>query len=432
MIAPTLRRGAAPLALAAVFSAWPAAAAHAAVPIVELSGVVHAVSASHVAAAIAAANRDGAPLVVIRLDTPGGLDTSMRQIVDSILQSRAPVAVFVGPSGARAASAGFVIALAADVVAMAPGTNMGAAHPVSATGKLDEVMSKKVTEDAAAYVRGKAFRRGRNVEMAEKAVVDSRSFTEREALDLHLADLVVGSVPELLKALDGRDVKRFDGTTVRLSLGGQQPVAVPMTLRQRALALIANPEVLFLLLLGALAGLGTEISHPGAVFPGVLGTVCLVLFMFASQVLPVNWAGVLLVVLAIGMFAAEVKVHSFGLLTAGGIASMILGGMMLVDGPIPEMRVSLGTMVPAVVVMAAWAITMVRLVLAAQRRRPQTGVEGLLAAAGWAETAVGPDGGFVVVAGERWRATSEAPVAAGDRVSVLAVDGLALRVRKED
>jgi membrane-bound serine protease (ClpP class) len=414
-----------------VLAAALAVPARAEVPVVELSGVVHAVSAAHVTAALDAAEKAGAPVVILRLDTPGGLDSSMRQIVDRVLSCRVPVVVYVGPSGARAASAGFVIALAADLVAMAPGTNMGAAHPVSTSGEMGEVMSKKVTEDAAAYVRGKAERRHRNVEMAEKAVTESRSFTEREAVDLHLADLVASSVPELLRALDGREVTRFDQSTVRLSLAGQTPVTVAMGWRQRVLSLIASPETLFLLLLGALAGIGAEISHPGALFPGLVGTISLILFLFASQVLPVNWAGVLLIVLAVGLFAAEAKVHSYGLLTVGGIASMILGAMMLVDGPIPEMRVPLRTVVPAVVVMAAGAMAIVRLVLESQKRTPTTGEEGLLGAIGTAETDIPAEGGWVRVAGERWHGTADGPVEAGQKVRVTAVDGLTVRLRKE-
>jgi membrane-bound serine protease (ClpP class) len=312
------------------------------VPVVELKGVVHAVSAAHVTAALERAEVEKAPLVILRLDTPGGLDTAMRQIVDKMLNSAVPVAVFVGPSGARAASAGFIITVSADVAAMAPGTNIGAAHPVSGLGgQMDEVMSKKVTSDAAAYIRGKAERRGRNVEMAEKAVVESRSFTEREALEARLIDLVAQDPADLVRQLEGRAVTRFDGSKVTLRLAGQALVPVRMSWRQGILSAVATPEVLFLLLLGALAGIGAELSHPGAVFPGVIGTVCLVLFLFAAQIIPVNWAGVLLILLAVGLFAAEVKVQSYGLLTVGGLVAMGLGALMLGDAPIQEMRVPL-------------------------------------------------------------------------------------------
>jgi membrane-bound serine protease (ClpP class) len=409
----------------------PVVAARAEIPVVELDGVVHAVSAAHVVQAIERADAQAAPLVVIRIDTPGGLDSSMRQIVDKILNCRTPVAVFVGPSGARAASAGFVITIAADIAAMAPGTNLGAAHPVSGMGQMDEVMSKKVTQDAAAYIRGKAERRGRNVEMAEKAVVESKSFTEKEALELKLIDLVATDVPDLLAKLDGREVKRFDGTTVTLHVAGQRTVEVRMDWRQATLSAIAQPEILFLLLLGALAGLGAEISHPGLIFPGIIGSVCLILFLFASQIIPVSSAGVLLILLAIGLFAAEVKVASYGLLTVGGLVAMILGAMMLVDSPLPELRVDPWTLLPVMLVFAVFTIAMVRLVLQAQRRQSRTGREGLVAQRGQATSALAPEG-WVMVQGERWRARAAAPVAPGDPVVVESVEGLVLRVRKGD
>jgi membrane-bound serine protease (ClpP class) len=417
------------LAAAVAASLFAPRLARAEIPVVELDGVVHAVTAAHVVQAIDRADTSGAPLLVIRMDTPGGLDSSMRQIVDRMLNCRTPVAVFVGPSGARAASAGFIIAVAADVAAMAPGTNIGAAHPVAGLGQMDEIMSKKVTSDAAAYIRGKAERRGRNVEMAEKAVVESRSFTEKEALDLKLIDLIAKDVPDLLLQLEGREVKRFDGTTVVLHVAGQPTADVRMDWRQAILSTIARPEILFLLLLGALAGLGAEISHPGLVFPGVLGALCLILFLFASQIIPVNWAGVLLVLLAIGLFVAEVKVASYGLLTVGGLVAMILGAMMLVDSPLPELRVSPWRLFPVILVFAAFTIALVRLVIQAQRRQPQTGAEGLVGRHAEAETDLDPEG-WVVVQGERWRARAAEPVPRGGEVEIQSVEGLLLRVRK--
>lgn len=399
------------------------------VPVVELVGIVHAVSAAHVVSAIDRADAARAPLVVLRIDTPGGLDTSMRQIIDKILNGRTPVAVFVGPSGARAASAGFLIAIAADVVAMAPGTNMGAAHPVSATGPMDEVMAGKVTSDAAAYLRGKAERRGRNPDLAEKAVVKSRSFTEKEALDGKLIDLVVKDVPELLAALDGREITRFDGTRVTLRLKGEKTFVVSMNWRQAVLSLIARPETLFLLLLGALAGLGTEISHPGMLFPGIVGVLCLILFLFASQILPVSGTGILLVVLAFALFAAEIKVPAYGLLTTAGMIAMILGAMMLVEAPIPEMRPRLAPLVVLALAAAVGTSLLVRMALRAQRLRPTTGEAGMVGQRGTAMTALGPEGS-VRVQGELWDAVAESPVEAGERVVVASVEGLKLHVRK--
>jgi membrane-bound serine protease (ClpP class) len=406
-----------------------AAPARPSIPVVELDGIVHAVSAAHVVAAIDAADAQGAPLLILRINTPGGLDTSMRQIIDRMLNCKTPIAVFVGPSGSRAASAGFLITIVADVAAMAPGTNIGAAHPVMMGEKMDEVMSKKVTSDAAAYLRGKAERRGRNAELAEKAVVESKSFTEKEALDGRLIDLIVKDVPELIEKLDGREITRFDGSKVKLDLKSQAVADQPMTWRQRVLSAIASPEVLFLLLMGALAGLGAEISHPGLLFPGILGTLCLILFLFAAQIIPVNWAGVLLILLGVALFVAEVKVTSYGLLTVSGITSIMLGAMMLVDSDAPELRIAFATMIPVALGMAAFTIGLVTLVLQAQRRKPQTGEAGMIGLPGVADSDLGP-GGWVRVAGERWRAVAEEPVATGGKIAVVAVDGLTLRVRK--
>jgi membrane-bound serine protease (ClpP class) len=399
------------------------------IPVVELDGVVQAVTAAHVVQAIDRADAAGAPLLVIRMDTPGGLDHSMRQIIDRMLNCRTPVAVFVGPSGAQASSAGFIIMVAADLAAMSPGTSTGAAHPVSGLGQMDEVMSKKVTSAMAAYIRSKAERRGRNVEMAEKAVVESKSFTEKEALELRLIDLVAKDVPDLLTQLDGREVKRFDGTTAILRLAGQRTLDVKMDWRQSVLSAIARPEILFLLLLGALAGLGAEISHPGLIFPGVVGAVCLILFLFATQIIPVNWAGVLLIVLSIGLFVAEVKVVSYGLLTVGGLLALTLGAMMLVDSPLPEMQVDPWSLGPIILAFAVFTIALARLVIQAQRRRPQTGPEGLVAGRGEAATDLDPDG-WVIVHGEYWRALARERVSRGEAVEVLSVEGLRLRVRK--
>jgi membrane-bound serine protease (ClpP class) len=291
------------------------------------------------------------------------------------------------------------------------------------------VMSEKVTSDAAAYIRGKAERRGRNVEMAEKAVVESRSFTETEALELGLIDLIATDVPDLIAQLQGREITRFDGSTVILDLEGQAPFDVKMDWRQTILSFIATPEILFLLLMGALAGLGTEISHPGLIFPGVLGVLCLILFLFASQIIPVNWAGVLLIILAIVLFIAEVKVTSYGLLTVGGLVAMILGAMMLIDSSAPELQISPWTLVPIVLVFAAFTLALVRLVVQAQLRRPTTGMEGLVGRSGRATTALDPEG-WVMVQGERWRARADETVGEGDTIEVVSGEGLRLRVRK--
>jgi membrane-bound serine protease (ClpP class) len=278
-------------------------------------------------------------------------------------------------------------------------------------------------------VRGKAERRGRSVELAEKAVLESRSFTEKEALQAPLIDLVAADIPALIAALEGREVRRFDGTTVRLALSGHAPRVVAMTWRQRVLSAIARPEVLFLLLLGALAGIGAEISHPGALFPGVLGATCLILFLFASQILPVSGAGILLILLGVLLLIAEVKVVSHGLLTLGGIAAIILGAMMLVDSNVPELKVPLVAILPGAAVLVAWTLLLVRLVLRAQRRRAVTGEAGMIDAVAIADTDLDPEG-WVRVMGERWKAVADERVTAGDRVRVVEVRGLTLAVRR--
>jgi membrane-bound serine protease (ClpP class) len=260
-------------------------------------------------------------------------------------------------------------------------------------------------------------------------VVESKSFTEQEALDQKLIDLVAQDIPDLVARLEGRAVTRFDGSTVRLRLEGHATVPVRMNARQLVLSAIARPDILFLLLLGALAGLGTEISHPGLLFPGIVGLLCLILFLFAGQIIPVNGAGVLLILFAIGLFVAEVKVTSYGLLTVSGMVAMILGAMMLVDSPLPELRVNPWKLLPAVVVMAGGTTALVRLVIQAQRRRPVTGAEGMAGRPGIAESEIDPEG-WVLVEGERWRAGADERVAAGEAVQVVSMDGLRLRVRK--
>ena len=417
------------LALAALLLAG-AAPARADIPVVELTGVVHAISAGHVVAALDRANASGAPLVVLRLDTPGGLDTSMRQIIDAMLVSKVPVAVFVGPSGARAASAGFLITVVADVAAMAPGTNIGAAHPVSGMGQMDEVMAKKVTSDAAAYIRGKAERRGRNVELAEKAVVESKSFTEREALEGHLIDLIVNDVPALIAAVDGREVTRFDGSKVTLHVAGQPLTPVRMNWRQGILAAVASPEILFLLLLGALAGIGAELSHPGALFPGIVGVFCLILFLFAVQIIPVNWAGVLLILFGVALLIAEIKIASHGVLTIGGVISMVLGSFMLYDAPEVGFRVSWAVIIPTVGSTAGLFIWAVSAGVRAMRRPQVTGAQSMVGRLAVARGELGPEG-QVNVDGEIWRAVAEdGRIPAGEKVRVTAVDGLTLRVSR--
>ena len=345
---------------AAIGAAPPAGAVYAA----RVDSIIHPVSAEYMIATIERADREGGALIVFTLETPGGLVDSTRAIVTRMLSAKTPVAVFVAPAGARAASAGFILTIAADVAAMAPGTHIGAAHPVSSSGeKVDEVTSRKAAEDVAAYVRTLASGRQRNVDLAQQAVNDSRAFTEQEALTASppLIDLVAPDLSDLLRRLDGRSVRRFDGSATVLRTAGADVIAIEMTLRQRVLSAIAHPNIAYLLLSLGMLGLTVELWSPGAIAPGVVGALSLLLAFFALQLLPVNYAGLLLIVLGMGLLILEIKVTSYGLLTVGGAASLIFGSMILVDSSAPELQLSLGLMLPVVAGTVAIAALLVRL-----------------------------------------------------------------------
>jgi membrane-bound serine protease (ClpP class) len=401
------------------------------VVIAELDGIIHPVAAEYLTEAIDRADTSGAGLVVFVLRTPGGLLDSTQTIVSRMITSRAPVVVFVGPSGARAASAGFVITIAADVAAMAPGTHIGAAHPVSGSGQqMDETMAKKAASDTAAYVRSLAEARGRNVQYASEAVLESRAFTDREALQASppLIDLVATDVDELLHTLDGRTVRRFDGRTATIVTANAVIVRVDMTARQRFLSAIAHPQIAYLLLTLGMLGLTIELWNPGAIVPGVVGGLSLLLAFFALQILPVNTTGLLLVVFGIGLLILELKVPSFGILGVGGAVSLLVGSIMLTRET-PGVTVSLGVIVPAVLAVVGIILFLGRLALAAQTQPPATGVEGLIGLEGRTRTELVPDNpGQIDVRGEIWRAYSRKPMPAGARVRVVDVDGLTLIV----
>ncbi len=407
--------------------------ASAAILRIKVDAPIHPVTSEYVVQALERAGRESADLVVLTLDTPGGLDSSMREIISAIVNARTPVAAFVGPSGSRAASAGFFIGLACDIFAMAPGTSTGAAHPVgvSLTGaSMDKTMEGKVVEDAASYIRSLAGKRGRNVRMAEDGVRKSLSYTEKEALDGGLIDLVAGSEDELVARLDGRTVRRFDGSERALALSGKPVVDLPMTFRQRFLLTIANPNLAYILLMIGLLGLYFEFSHPGAILPGVLGGISLLLAVFAFQILPINYVGLGLILLAIILFVLEVKVQSFGMLAVGGIAAMIIGSLMLVKSPIPELRPGLRFVLPVALGMSLIVVFLLTLVLKAHARRALTGREGMIGETGTARTDLAP-AGKVFVHGEIWEAEADAPVKAGDKVKVVEVlGGLKIKVGK--
>jgi len=407
---------------------WPALWAHATVLTLDLNDVVHPITAEYVVQGITQAETERAEAVILRLSTPGGLDQSTREIIEKILSSKVPVIVFVGPSGVRAASAGFFILLSADVAIMAPGTNTGAAHPVIiGGGKPDDVMSKKIENDAAAYLRSFVAKRERNYAVAEKGVTESKSFTETEAVKERLIDGIAKDVDEILEAFDGKEIKRFDGSTATLRLKGQSLRPFEMSLRQRVLAKVLNPNIALILGLIGLMGVYIEFTHPGLILPGVLGGVCLFLALVALNILPVNVLGVALILAAIGLFVVEAKVTSYGLLAALGIAAMIFGSLILIDAPIPEMRVRLTTALGVALPFAAITIFLMRLVIISHRKKSVSGSEGMVEEVGVALTDIDA-GGKVRVHGEIWQASSETPIPAGERVKVLAVHGMTVRV----
>jgi membrane-bound serine protease (ClpP class) len=420
-------------------SAWQEpSASTASAPLVyvaEVDSIIHPVSAEYMNGTIDLADRNGASLVVFTLRTPGGLVDSTHDIVSHMIAAKTPVAVFVAPSGARAASAGFLLTIAADIDAMAPGTSIGAAHPVTGTGeKMDETMAKKAAEDVAAYARSLASHRHRNATLAAAAVMDSRAFTDEEALNASppLIDLVAADTSELLEKLDGRKVSRFDGATVVLKTHGARLVPVTMSFRQRVLSAIAHPNVAYLLLSLGTLGLTIELWSPGAVLPGVAGGICLLLAFFALQMLPVNFAGLLLILFGLLLLALEIKVTSYGLLTAGGVAALVFGSMILMDSPNPEMRLSLRVVLPVVLSFVGIAVFLVRLGVASQQRPAVTGAAGMIGKVGRALTDIDPvSPGSVATHGEIWQATAEEPIAKGARVRVTRVDGLQLAVRKD-
>lgn len=397
----------------------------------DLADIIHPITRDYIAEGLEHASEIGASAVLIRLDTPGGLLDSTREMVESILASPVPVIIWVGPSGVRAASAGFFILLSADLALMASGTNTGAASPVSAFGEIPETMQAKVENDASAFLRSYSARRGRNAALAERAVTDAEAFTAEEALDNNLIDGIAPSVEALIEMFDGTDVVRFDGTTTTLDLGGAVIEAIQMTARQRLLSMIMNPNIALVLGLVGLIGLYLEITHPGIIFPGVIGSISLLLALYAFNVLPVNLTGVLLILLAIALFVVEATVPSSGVLAMGGVVAMVAGGLMLVDGPIPQLRIQLGTVLALALPMAVITVFLVRLVFVAHRKKSVTGSSGMIGEVGTASTDI-HETGKVMVHGEYWSAYSTVPIGKGKRIHVLGVEGLRLEVEEED
>ena len=389
---------------------------------------IQPISDEFIERALAQAAREHDEAVLIELSTPGGLVDSTRSIIEKILASPVPVIVYVAPSGARAASAGFFLLESADVAAMAPGTNTGAAHPVVFGGeKMDDVMKAKMENDAAAFMRSFVSKRGRNVELAEAAVRQSKSFTDEEALKDHLIDVVATSQEDLLKQLDGRTITRFNGSTTVLHLANQRVQSLEMSLKQRILDFIMDPNVAFILFAIGMLALYVEFNHPGAIVPGVVGFIFVLLAIFAFNILPTRYAALILIVAAFVLFILDAKFATHGVLTVGGIGLMILGALLLVDAPIPEMRVRLVTALAVSVPLGLITVFLVGLVIRARRGKVVTGAQGLIGEVGVTQGPLEPEG-KVFVHGELWDAVSSANVAAGARVLVKRVDGLRVEV----
>lgn len=395
---------------------------------VVVDDTIQPISEEYIARAIAEAARRHDQAVLIEMNTPGGLVDSTRQIIEHITTSAVPVIIYVTPSGSRAASAGFFILESADIAAMAPGTNTGAAHPVIlGGGKMDDVMKEKMENDAAALMRSVASRRGRNVEVAESTVRQSKSFTDQEALSQHLIEYVAANEDDLFRQIDGKSFKRFNGETVTLNLAGQPVSPFGMTLKEKILAYLMDPNVAFLLLaIGALS-LYVEFNHPGAVIPGTVGVVFILVAAFALNLLPTRFAALVLILGAFALFAAEAKFASHGVLTVGGIALLTLGGLLLVDSPIPEMRVHLATALAISIPLGLITAFLMSIALKARHNKVVTGEQGLVGETGVAQTAMSPQG-KVFVHGELWDAVATSALPAGQLVVVQKVDGLTLRV----
>lgn len=394
---------------------------------VDVDNVVHPVTVDIITHAIDQAKAENAAMVLVRLNTPGGLMDATRQTIEKIVASPVPVVTYVTPSGGRAASAGFFLLLSGDVAVMSPGTNTGAASPVILGRELEPTMRKKVESDAAASLRALADKRGRNAALAEKAVLEAKSFTETEALSQKLIDLIAKDDADLIAKLNGREITRFDGRKQVLQLAGAEFKSYELTRREQLVKAISDPNIALVLLVVGALGVYIEFSSPGLILPGVMGGILILLGLSALSVLPINWIGVALLMLAIALFVLEAKLASHGILGAGGVASMILGAVLLVDSPLPEMRIHLSTATALAVPFAIITVFLVTLILKAHANKVTTGTAGMVGEIGVAQTELKPSG-KVFVHGEYWDAESSAPVELGAAIRVIAVEGLILKV----
>jgi len=395
---------------------------------VKIDGVIDPITAEFIGKAIRQAEQNRAEFLLMELSTPGGLGISMQKIIQGILNSKVPIVCYVAPQGSHAASAGFFILLSADIAAMAPGTNTGSAHPVFPFGMENKIMLEKVTNDALASLRSIVKQRKRNYEMAEKAVTESKSYTSQEALDGGLIDLIARDQGELLEKLKGRQVTRFSGETQTIEVQGQQIVAIEPNFREKLLSAIADPNLAIVLGLLGLLGIYLEFTHPGLILPGVVGTIALILALLGFSIIPINIVGALLILVALGLFVAEVKVQGFGLLGIAGVISMVLGMLFLVDTPYPGVAIGLGLALGIAMPFAIIFVFLLRLVIRAQKNRVTTGEAGLVGLIGEARTEITPEGGQVFVHGEWWRASSRVAIPGGSRVRVLEAHNLDLIV----
>jgi len=399
------------------------------VDVIKVNDIISPAIAEFIGKSIEEATRNKAQCLVIQMDTPGGLDLSMRDIIKDIISADIPIVVYVSPGGARAASAGAIITLAADIAAMAPGTNIGAAHPVAmGGGQMSRTMTAKVLNDAVAYLTSLAEKKKRNVQVAVRFVKESVSIPANEALKLKVIDLIANDLNDLLQKIDGKTVEKAVGS-IKLSTKGAKINYIEMGFRQRFLSALSNPNLAYILMMIGLVGLYFELAHPGAIFPGVIGGICLILAFFAFRTLPVNYAGILLILLGVILFIAEIKVTSYGLLTVGGVVSLALGSIMLFESPAPFLRASLTVIIPTVAVTAAFFIFALTMAIRAQMAKPATGAEGIAQEAGVARTRIDPEG-KVFVHGELWDAYSEKAIEEGERIRVLKAEGLRLKVEK--
>ncbi|MCP5053854.1 MAG: nodulation protein NfeD [bacterium] len=405
---------------------------HSEIYTLKITGPIETITAEYIRDSFKKIRETGnVKLVVVEIDTPGGFDTSMRSIIKDIMGCPVPVAVYVNPRGARAASAGFFITIAADIACMAPGTNMGAAHPVAVGGgKIEKTMKEKVTNDAASYARSLAKSRNRNMEWAEKAVRESKSYTAEECLQNRLIEYIADDPADLIRKLDGKRVTTVNGQVFTLQLKGETVVPMDMTGRQKFLKTITNPNLAYFLLIFGLLGLYLEFTHPGIIVPGVIGGISLLLAFLAFQVLPINYIGLLLILLSVGFFIAEIKIQGFGMFGVGGIVSFVLGSVMLVNTPIPSMRPNMATIISIAAAFSTILIFLTIKVIKVMKQKTETGQEGMVGEIGVAKTDIDKTAGKVFVHGEWWNAVTSLaePIPAGSKVVIESMENFVLNV----